>query len=158
MVVQALAARGCRDLPVILRPLRWRLPVLFVLLVLWAAVTPARSGKSKGEDPGQDAPDPLPSEIEERVTVEADGDGVADVAAFATVVDTTEIAGRGEDLADVLRRVPGARVRQYGGFGQYATLSLRSSTAEQVTIQVDGIPQNRALGDRLPRFRAGGLG
>ncbi len=46
----------------------------------------------------------------------------------------------------MLRRVPGARVRQFGGLGQFATLSLRSSTAEQVAIHVDGVPQNRALG------------
>ncbi|TDI32278.1 MAG: TonB-dependent receptor [Acidobacteria bacterium] len=150
---------------------RCRLPALVVVLVMWAAITPARAGEpdrdafrqeeeappglagaAEGGEPGQDATrqedvtagEPLPSRIEERVTVEAEG--VADIAAFATVVDTEEIASRGEDLAAVLRRVPGARVRQYGGFGQYATLSLRSSTAEQVTIQVDGIPQNRALG------------
>jgi iron complex outermembrane receptor protein len=90
------------------------------------------------------APDPPP--VEEAVEVQADRPEVGDVAAFATTLDTGEIASRGEDLADVLGRVPGARVREYGGLGQYATLSLRASTAEQVTILVDGVPQNRALG------------
>ncbi|MCZ6832573.1 MAG: TonB-dependent receptor, partial [Acidobacteria bacterium] len=127
---------------------------LLLLLPWWLAVLPAHAESARTYEPDEDAPrqeevttgEPLPGEIEERVTVEADAYGVADIAAFATEVDTDEVASRGEDLAAVLRRVPGARVRQYGGFGQYATLSLRSSTAEQVIIQVDGIPQNRALG------------
>jgi iron complex outermembrane receptor protein len=84
--------------------------------------------------------------VEEKVEVRADRPASEDVAAFATSLDTEEIASRGEDLADILARVPGARTREYGGLGQFSTLSLRASTAEQVTILVDGVPQNRALG------------
>ncbi|MFQ5766944.1 MAG: TonB-dependent receptor plug domain-containing protein, partial [Acidobacteriota bacterium] len=93
-------------------------------------------GKDGGEIP------PLKEEIEVRGRPET----TEDAAAFATVLDTRELSARGEDLSDVLRRVPGARIRQYGGLGHLATLSLRSSTAEQVTILVDGVRQNRALG------------
>ena len=49
-------------------------------------------------------------------------------------------------LAGLLRRVPGARVREYGGVGAFATLSLRASTADQVPVYVDGILQNRSFG------------
>ena len=69
-----------------------------------------------------------------------------DLSAFVTTLDVQALARRGRSLADALRRVPGARVRDYGGLGQYATVSLRASTAEQVTVLVDGVPQNRALG------------
>jgi iron complex outermembrane receptor protein len=101
-----------------------------------------------GEQGERDA-DPeaaLPSDLEERVEVRATLPEDEDAAAFATTIDGEEIASRGEDLADLLRRVPGARVRDYGGLGSYATVSVRASTAEQVTVLVDGLPQNRALG------------
>jgi len=125
------------------------LTVAWFLVLLFTASPALRAQESPGEAEQEKeaaAAKPLTSDLEEKVKVEAMASAITDVAAFATEVDTTEIAGRGEDLAAVLRRVPGARVRQYGGLGQYATLSLRSSTAEQVTILVDGIPQNRALG------------
>ncbi len=89
-----------------------------------------------------EAPD---SGLTEEVLVRARAPGPED-AAFATVVPADELARRGADLSDLLRRVPGARVTSYGGIGQFATISLRGSTAEQVTLLVDGVPQNRALG------------
>jgi outer membrane cobalamin receptor len=111
-----------------------------ILLALMLAADDAPRPAGSPEDDVQEEP-----VLEEHVEVQAEA-VPDDVAAFATHLDTSEIAARGEDLAAVLRRVPGARVRQYGGLGQFATLSLRSSTAEQVAIHLDGIPQNRALG------------
>ncbi len=84
--------------------------------------------------------------VEERVSVEGSLDRPQDIAAFATKVEIDGVDARGEDLPDLLRRVPGARVRDYGGLGAYATMSLRASTSEQVTVRVDGVVQNRALG------------
>lgn len=114
------------------------------LIVLALATFPvaARADTPAADDDEGDDREPA---IEERVTVKA-GFGESDVAAFATTIDGEEITRRGEDLADVLRRVPGARVQDYGGIGSYATISLRASTSEQVTVLVDGVPQNRALG------------
>ncbi len=66
--------------------------------------------------------------------------------AFATRVEADEARERAVDLGDLLRRVPGVRVRAYGGPWQFATVSFRGSTGEQVTVLLDGIPQNRALG------------
>jgi iron complex outermembrane receptor protein len=82
----------------------------------------------------------------EKVEVRADAPDAEDVAAFATRLQGSDLTGRGADLGDLLRRVPGARVRSYGGLGRFATVSFRASTAEQVTVLLDGIPQNRALG------------
>ena len=87
-----------------------------------------------------------PVELEERVAVRAALPDDEDVAAFSTTVVLDDARARGAELADVLRRVPGARVRDYGGFGRFATVTLRGSTAEQVTVLVDGVPQNRSLG------------
>jgi len=84
--------------------------------------------------------------LEERVEVKALLPDAEDTAAFATTLDATGLERRGADLADLLRSVPGARVRDYGGLGSFATVSLRASTSEQVTVLVDGVPQNRALG------------
>jgi outer membrane receptor protein involved in Fe transport len=111
---------------------------LFALLTLGASA-PAEDGSESDKEPAD-------SGLEEKVEVRAATPGSGDVAAFTTTLDADEIAERGEDLASVLRRVPGARVNDYGGLGRYSTVTLRASTAEQVTILVDGIPQNRALG------------
>jgi iron complex outermembrane receptor protein len=112
-----------------------------VLAALASLVLTTRAAdKPSDEQPPEEIP------YEERVEVRAPVPDEEDVAAFATRVDARDAGGRGEDLADLLRRVPGARVRDYGGLGSYATVSLRGSTSEQVTVLVDGVPQNRALG------------
>jgi iron complex outermembrane receptor protein len=78
--------------------------------------------------------------------VRAQAPWVDDLAAFASEVDAEEAAMRGLDVQDLLPRVPSARVSSYGGVGQFASVSLRGSSADQVTVRVDGVPQNRALG------------
>ncbi len=116
-------------------------------LIAWtlalAALLPGLPARAAEEDPDEQ---PRPSDLEERVAVRAALPDDEDVAAFATTIEVDKSRDRGEDLAELLRRVPGARVRDYGGLGSYATVSLRASTAEQVTVLVDGVPQNRALG------------
>jgi len=118
--------------------LKFRTPLVVPALLLAGLALAAT------DDEGAD--EPRDSGVTERVEVQAALPNREDLAAFATRLDADQVSRRGEDLADLLRRVPGARVRDYGGLGSYATLSLRASTAEQVTILVDGVPQNRALG------------
>jgi vitamin B12 transporter len=118
------------------RSRRW---VLGASAALLASLFPARAEPSDPDAPAR-------SDHEEKVEVRAAMPEDEDVAAFATTVETGDLVERGEDLAAVLARVPGARIRDYGGLGRYATVSLRASTAEQVTVFVDGVPQNRALG------------
>ena len=117
-------------------------------LKTWVALLAllALGTSAPAEDERESNEEPADSGLEEQVEVRAATPGSGDVAAFTTTLDADEIAERGEDLASVLRRVPGARVTDYGGLGRYSTVTLRASTAEQVTILVDGIPQNRALG------------
>ena len=99
--------------------------------------------------PAQEVPpadEPLAASVVETVEVVADTPFVEDISAFVTHLEAKELRTRGLDLGGLLRRVPGARVRDYGGFSRFATVSLRGSTAEQVVVMVDGIAQNRALG------------
>jgi len=112
------------------------LPTLLVAATLSAGESP----------PSTDVEEPQPSDLEEHVEVRETGPRDEDPSAFVTELDADEVATRGQDLADILRRVPGTRIRDYGGLGSYATVSIRASTAEQVTVLVDGVPQNRALG------------
>jgi iron complex outermembrane receptor protein len=97
---------------------------------------PSGAGRSEGE----------PGRFEESVDVRSRAPWLEDLAAFATTLEADDAARRGLDVGDLLPRVPGARVSSYGGVGQFATVSLRGSSADQVTVRVDGVPQNRALG------------
>lgn len=63
---------------------------------------------------------------------------------FVAVLDVGERQGRVEDLATVLSRMIGIRVRQYGGLGRFATVSIRGSSANQVEVFLDGVPLNDA--------------
>jgi len=121
------------------RALRWA-AVSVAASLLVCAISAAEPDDEQSDD------EPQPSGVTELVEVHAALPDGEDVAAFATRLDTDEVSMRGEDLAEVLARVPGARVMDYGGLGSYSTISLRASGTDQVTVLVDGVPQNRALG------------
>jgi iron complex outermembrane receptor protein len=95
-----------------------------------------------------DAPDAAPEAPAvpvQTVTVTEDSERVAsDPAAFATVLRAADWADRITNLADLLRDVVGVQVKSLGG--EYATVSIRGSSAEQVMVYLDGVPLNRALG------------
>ncbi len=82
----------------------------------------------------------------ETVTVrgEAEGGAALDPTAFATVIRAEDFAGRVTSLGELLRQTVGVQVRSLGG--EFATVSIRGSTAEQVVVYLDGVPLNRALG------------
>ena len=81
----------------------------------------------------------------ETVTVSAEADrSVADPTAFATVIRASDYADRITTLPDLLRDAVGVQVKSLGG--DFATVSIRGSSAEQVVVYLDGVPLNRALG------------
>ncbi len=86
----------------------------------------------------------------EDVTVE--GEGVStettptDFTVSATTVEMDSYQNRSVSVAEVLDEVVGVRVKQFGGLDDYATVSIRGSTGEQVQIYLDGIPLNQAAG------------
>jgi iron complex outermembrane receptor protein len=69
---------------------------------------------------------------------------ILDPTAFATVLRADEFAHRIVTLADLLRETVGVQVRDLGS--EFATVSIRGSSAEQVVVYLDGVPLNRALG------------
>jgi outer membrane cobalamin receptor len=63
---------------------------------------------------------------------------------FVASVDLKDRRDRVEDLSSVLSQMVGVKVKQYGGLGSFATVSIRGSSASQVAIYMDGIPMNDA--------------
>jgi iron complex outermembrane receptor protein len=75
---------------------------------------------------------------------EREGPTALDPTAFATVIRAEEFAHRIVTLSELMRETVGVQVKSLGG--EYATLSIRGSSAEQVIVYLDGVPLNRALG------------
>jgi iron complex outermembrane receptor protein len=63
---------------------------------------------------------------------------------FVAAVDLKDRRDRAEDLSSILSQMVGVKVKQYGGLGSFATVSLRGSSASQVNVYLDGIPMNDA--------------
>ena len=66
--------------------------------------------------------------------------------AFVTSIETEELQVRAETVPELLNDIVGVQVRSTGGFGSFSTVSIRSSSSEQVRVYLDGIPLNQALG------------
>jgi iron complex outermembrane receptor protein len=112
------------------------------------APRPARAGERDDAAPPDATPDATvqtPVAPTETVTVSAEADrAVADPTAFATVIRASDYADRITTLPDLLSEVVGVQVKSLGG--EFATVSIRGSSAEQVVVYLDGVPLNRALG------------
>ncbi|HKN47496.1 MAG TPA: TonB-dependent receptor plug domain-containing protein, partial [Candidatus Polarisedimenticolia bacterium] len=75
---------------------------------------------------------------------EAGSTAPLDPSAFATVIRADDFADRVTTVPELLREAVGVQVQSLGG--DFATVSIRGSTAEQVMVYLDGVPLNRALG------------
>jgi iron complex outermembrane receptor protein len=75
---------------------------------------------------------------EEPETVE-----LKDQSAFVTVIESDEFKEEFTSIPEVLEQSVGLNVRNFGGLGAFSTVSIRGSSAEQVTVLLDGIPLNR---------------
>jgi vitamin B12 transporter len=143
------------------RPRRWphapfaagrALPIAAALaLLLGAVVPPARADDpDHGGDPAPESPPPpatppAPEAPRETVVVTAPADGAAaDPSAFSTVIHAADLDEPLLTLPEVLRRAVGVQVRSLGG--EFSTVSIRGSSAEQVVVYLDGVPLNDALG------------
>ena len=125
-----------------------------LLLVAIPAPRPARAADTDdAAPPATDvsgapaaAPDAQsPAAPTETVTVSAEADrAVADPTAFATVIRASDYADRITTLPALLSEAVGVQVKSLGG--EFATVSIRGSSAEQVVVYLDGVPLNRALG------------
>src|SRR5437773_1419253 len=118
-----------------------RRSILVLALVLHA------SGARAADDPtAQAEAPPAPQGPVETVEVRgaAEGPAALDATAFATVIRAEDFADRVTSVPELLREAVGVQVKSLGG--EFATVSIRGSSAEQVVIYLDGVPLNRALG------------
>ncbi len=70
----------------------------------------------------------------------------APVPGGVTAIDRAAIERSGAtDLGEVLQQQPGVVVTRAGGPGSPAVASIRGSSANQVLVLVDGVPQNQAV-------------
>lgn len=67
------------------------------------------------------------------------------VLAPADVVTREDIERwQAKDLNDVMRRLPGVDISQYGGIGQTSSMHIRGTESRHVLVLIDGIPMARA--------------
>jgi len=106
-----------------------------------AAIAQAAPGGPQPDPP----PEPAPVAPHETIVVTAPpGEMPADPSAFGTIVHTADIDEPFLSLPELLRRTVGVQVRSLGG--DFATVSIRGSSAAQVMVYLDGVPLNSALG------------
>lgn len=67
-------------------------------------------------------------------------------SAFSTIVELEDFGGEYNTTSEILSFSPGVVVRDFGGFGQLKTLSIRGSSNDQVIILLDGARINSPLG------------
>ncbi len=82
------------------------------------------------------------SETEEGRSTEPSHDSIA----FTSVVTSKDLKGRRTSLTEVLEETGGVHTRNLGGLDDFATVSIRGSTTEQVAVYLDGLLLNPALG------------
>ncbi len=69
-----------------------------------------------------------------------------DPSAFTTVLHPVDYQSQLVTLPDLLSQQVGVFVKGFGGLGRLSTVSIRGSSAEQVTVLIDGIRINTASG------------
>jgi iron complex outermembrane receptor protein len=97
--------------------------------------------ETEGEAPA-DTVYTVPGIVVEAPRIPVEIDDVYHRPGFVAVLDVGERRDRVEDLSTVLSRMVGIRVRQYGGLGSFATVSIRGSSANHVDVYLDGVPLN----------------
>lgn len=121
------------------------------LLLAGQVLVVAAAARAEDAAPPASTPAPAPSPAAaqgpiETIEVRGSSDEAAglDTTAFATVIRAEDFADKVTSVPELLRDMVGVQVRGLGG--EYATVSIRGSSAEQVVVYLDGVPLNRALG------------
>jgi outer membrane receptor protein involved in Fe transport len=97
------------------------------------AQAPDANGENAPEPPGGE------EEVVEVVAPRLDGPGDLDAAA-QSVIRLDDRAPGAASLPRLLYESPSARLRDFGGEGQLATLSLRGGSPAQTLVLLDGVP------------------
>ncbi|MBI2342770.1 MAG: TonB-dependent receptor [Deltaproteobacteria bacterium] len=78
------------------------------------------------------------------IVVEAVAESARAPTSFHHVIRPAREARQQTSVAELISRTPGTMVRELGSPGHFATTSIRGSSAEQVTVLLDGIRLNSA--------------
>jgi len=110
--------------------------------VLWLAPAwDASAGAAPPSKPGDSA------EIGEVVVQgQSEAQSAEKPSAFASVIRPDDYRDQLTTLPELLSDQVGVFVQSFGGLGQLSTVSIRGSTAEQVSVYIDGIKINTAQG------------
>ncbi|MDO8644047.1 MAG: TonB-dependent receptor, partial [bacterium] len=72
--------------------------------------------------------------------------GDADPVVTSSVLTAEDFEGRSQTVSEVLSEQVGVSLKRYGGYDDFATVSIRGSTSEQVHVYLNGIPLQSAQG------------
>lgn len=118
-------------------PLRGALAALALSFALPSAAQGAAAPRGEEASPVH-----LPEVVVPLPRLEAAGDATAS----ATVVEAGRFEGEAKGVAELVATAPGVAVNGYGGLGRLATASIRGSSADAVTVMLDGLALNTAFG------------
>ncbi|MBI2982514.1 MAG: TonB-dependent receptor [Deltaproteobacteria bacterium] len=72
--------------------------------------------------------------------------GREDLSLSSTTIDRKEFEQKKTSVGEVLSESAGVQIRRYGGLDDFATVSIRGATSEQVAVYLDGLLLNSAEG------------
>jgi len=81
-----------------------------------------------------------------QVSASADQESAAKPSGFVSVIDPKPFINKVKTIQEILSQQPGIDVQEYGGLGQYTTIGIRGSSAEQVLVLLDGVKINTVGG------------
>jgi len=110
-------------------------PTLLIALLAYGGWSVATRSAEAAETP-----------VYETVVVAEPETAREDCAASSSVITADRTPRAAETVTQLLSEQAGAVVSRYGGMGSTATISLRASTANQVSVYVDGVPLHTATG------------
>lgn len=113
-----------------------RISASILLVVAFGLCLPAET--AQGED-SADIGDVL-------VRSSSENESAEKPSAFASVIYPEKYSDELVTLPELLSQQVGLHVKSFGGLGQLSTVSIRGSTAEQVSVFIDGIKINTAQG------------
>ncbi len=127
-----------------------------MLGVLWVAVgaTPAVAQPTPGDGSASQPTEPEKDAVDEGIDPDIEEYEVRGFAmrgfegspsALGTHISTEGFIGEQKRLEDMLATQVGLHVRRFGGPGDPATVSIRGSATNQVTLLLDGVPMNSAV-------------
>ena len=127
--------------------------LLLAALAVMPALVPADAG-AQAEVLEQEEPQARPARVSrlpavvvyaaEQLGGAADGTVAGSGTGFATSIAASSASSGYHSVAELLEQAVGVQVRRFGGRDDFATLSVRGSTAAQVRVLIDGVPMTRA--------------